>query len=556
MLVIAGEKYTCTAVNNAVSSQKTLTELVNEVFSEMLIEVKHQLTAMEKKQQNEALTDKLLYHVLKQVLSNFMALPIAYKKPLSRWLDCESYIGKDKPNYQYMAPQTGRDYLQREYLFWHEAAIALDAWVQSAPCRAYEKNLALAVYDNPYTDVLINSLIHQIHEKIIQALQDKGSVFYDVTMELLSGYTLLRMDQDGQLQLAKPFDRYQQCLRQEREPQGLNISFISPSLTQDAPMNILNEPQGYPLEKKVALILDLAGYFGAQQIGAPQTAGQDLLDIDLKADCSVSIGWAEQGEVQACFFDMSVQQSQQVRGVGQNNVCRNELALSSLFARKQQLFLWAGQSTSVVKMLKLARWAGGKREELTALSQALMAFFRVEYHSGCAYAFHSLHEVMDMAKNFGVNYQIDRNKTGPESLHMDHIDRTYLDGFIAVLEKQVDSLGWHSDTQRNNQNQAETPFEDKSRCLNSSMSGKQIKAREQLVRVKQTLSQLNDEILQLYLDNQLKKSAPSLMAVNLSPASPLQQKSKLHSEFNKVSAFYEALFSLQTVLMQSSKVSE
>ncbi|WP_299009014.1 hypothetical protein [uncultured Shewanella sp.] len=560
MLIIAGEKYTCAALTNAGSTQKTLTQLVNEVFKGMWKAAKHQLTLLEDNQKNSSEMERYLQLVLTQVVAHFGQEAVRYKRQLSQWLDCESYVGADKPNYRYKR----HDQL-REYLFWHEAAIALDAWIQSGSCRAFERDLAQKVYQNPYINMLINSLVNQLYEKIKHDLQNKGSLYYDVTMELLSGHTLLRMRKDGQLQLAKPFGTYRQSLHQKRQAQALGVNLMIPNLTNNAPMNVLMSPQDFSLEDKIALIHDLADYFGPHQVWAPETAGQGLIDTVIKGDCHVSVGSTAEGIKRECLNDAHSRQSQHLRGVGQNGMCRNELALSSLLARKQGLFLWSGHSTSVVKMLKLARWAGGRQAELTALSQALMAFFRVEYHAACPYPFHTLHEVMDMARSFGVNYQLDLLKKDQDCIQMDTIDSVYFERYIDSLATEVE-LAFSPYSNKVNQ-----PFSEEALALEGTLSMKQDepeaarlkqcqgkhqrdKALECLATLKKTMTLLTEEVLKSSLQDPVKNNEPSSMAANLSTGLPqfsFQPQSTLSPEVAQLKTFYDALFSLQVLLMKA-----
>ena len=61
---------------------------------------------------------------------------------------------------------------------------------------------------------------------------------------------------------------------------------------------------------------------------------------------------------------------------------------------------------TAVRMLNLADWAGADKAEKTALSYGLFAFWRKDYDHTSEYAYHTQHEVMDMALNFGVDYNL------------------------------------------------------------------------------------------------------------------------------------------------------
>ncbi|MCL1124972.1 hypothetical protein [Shewanella surugensis] len=537
MLIIAGERLTCTAMNNAVSKNRNLMEQVHHVFNAMFADAKQTLALLEERKAED---NTELKEVLVQVITHFGLFRVSYQKQLSKWIDSEHYRGDDKPHYYHASGEESWQFQQREYRFWYEAAIALDAWIQSRDCRLYEKKLAQAVYQNPYIDILMNSLIHKLYYQINQLIESNRDIFYDVTMELLSGQTLLRMiSNNGQLQLATSFGSYRNRLNQDGTVHCNNNVLFAQKVTYDAPMSILTTPQDYPLRDKVVLLHDMADYFGKQQAWEPQTAAQGLVENEIKADCSVSIGGGQGKVSQACVPDVASSLSRKLRGVGLNHTCRDETALSSLLARKQQLFLWAGHSSSVIRMLKVACWAQASQSELTALSQALMAFWRLDYDGRCQYPFHTLHEVMDMAKNVGVNYQINTHKKGPECIHIDSIDRDYLERFIEEMGTQLESLFKLSDTQvstKHNPTSVEHNLNEMHE--NATRERKRAKADELLTELKQAMAKLSEEKFNQAMDQ------------------PIQSRMNAFSSTERTvpdkafASFYEALCSLQTLLME------
>lgn len=66
----------------------------------------------------------------------------------------------------------------------------------------------------------------------------------------------------------------------------------------------------------------------------------------------------------------------------------------------------AGQSFTAVRMLNLGAEAGGTTGELRAMAWALFAFWRINYDHTKRLAYHTLHETLDMASNFGVPYSM------------------------------------------------------------------------------------------------------------------------------------------------------
>jgi hypothetical protein len=93
-----------------------------------------------------------------------------------------------------------------------------------------------------------------------------------------------------------------------------------------------------------------------------------------------------------------------------NYTNRDETAESTTLARKLNLPIWSGQSLTAARMMTLATWVGANTEEMTALALGLSAFWRTDYDHREAYGPHTLHEVMDIASNFGVPYKMLKNK--------------------------------------------------------------------------------------------------------------------------------------------------
>jgi hypothetical protein len=72
-------------------------------------------------------------------------------------------------------------------------------------------------------------------------------------------------------------------------------------------------------------------------------------------------------------------------------------------ARAHDAPVWAGPSVTTGRMLNFAKAAGATPEELTALAWGVWSFWNTSYNTGWS-GIHTFHEVMDIARGFGVDY--------------------------------------------------------------------------------------------------------------------------------------------------------
>jgi hypothetical protein len=74
-------------------------------------------------------------------------------------------------------------------------------------------------------------------------------------------------------------------------------------------------------------------------------------------------------------------------------------------ARRHNIPVWNGPSHTTAVMAAFAGWLGASRSELSALAWGITAFWRLHYDHTFSPS-HTLHEVMDIASNFGLPYSI------------------------------------------------------------------------------------------------------------------------------------------------------
>ena len=325
---------------------------------------------------------------------------LQYFVQFSKWIDDrlpgEKTYGKH--------PVFGRKQQNREYDNWVEVARAVTGWVDAKPARKKEKELARQIYGNPVEDAVLNSLVQKVRLKI-EALKVTQPVRYlEIVRELAHAVTAVRTLQGHVKQDATRYGHY------EKEMEKAADEFKTPELKVKyaTKLQILDDPAAYSMRDKIVLLHDITEYFGKHQPWNPVTAGQGLIPVDNERDALVTTEIDAAGEriLSESAMTKDKDKNKLARGMGKTTASRDESAPSTKLARRLNLPVWAGQSMTTVRMLNMAQWAGGKVHEMNALVQGIFAFWRLEYNHTSDFAYHTLHEVMDMAKNFGVAYKM------------------------------------------------------------------------------------------------------------------------------------------------------
>jgi hypothetical protein len=63
----------------------------------------------------------------------------------------------------------------------------------------------------------------------------------------------------------------------------------------------------------------------------------------------------------------------------------------------------AGKSMTTARLMELVEWAGGGLGEKIAVAWAIFAYWKLLYNKATV-PYHTFHEVMDIAQNYGVPY--------------------------------------------------------------------------------------------------------------------------------------------------------
>lgn len=426
-LTVAGEKDW--TVSGAFDDIETLKEWTEYTWTEMMEHLDEEIAKAAADLPNQQDRHQEIINLKATLNSN-----PSYPMQLAKWIDDRP---RDKKGYG-KHPVYGRKQQNREYNNWVEVGIALVGWERAKPGRKLEKTLAKEVYQNPELEAVLNGLVHKVRLKI-ETLKDTHPLRYlEIVKELQSNTTLIRSIKGNEKQSETLYGHY------EKEMSKAADEFGSPPLkvTYNTKWEILENPGAFRLRDKVILLHDLTEYFGKHQPWNPVTAGQHLIPVDNDADARVTTDVDATGErtttETALTREKDKVKDKRARGMGLTTASRDEDAPSTKLARRLNLPIWAGQSMTTVRMLNMAQWAGGRTTEFNALSQAIFAFWRLEYNHTSDFAYHTLHEVMDMAKNFGVTYRTPPNPNpGQMSYDYEKINEQYIRPYVGEMLRNI-----------------------------------------------------------------------------------------------------------------------
>ncbi|MEV0052407.1 hypothetical protein AB0H34_18110 [Saccharopolyspora shandongensis] len=178
-------------------------------------------------------------------------------------------------------------------------------------------------------------------------------------------------------------------------------------------------------------------YFGKHQRWNPPTAGNDVI-ADEPGQNLPTTAISDDGKRVKADEDRGQESTVLLGGKVKNHPStRRESAESTRLARQHDIPVWAGSSFTAMRMLNLAKSAGGTIEEISAVAWGIFAFWRLDYDHSFELAYHTLHEVMDIAQNFGVPYSALHRGQGLEERHQAGITKQHLLDHLADAEQQL-----------------------------------------------------------------------------------------------------------------------
>ncbi|XVV33675.1 hypothetical protein ACQPXT_05435 [Streptomyces sp. CA-100214] len=266
-------------------------------------------------------------------------------------------------------------------------------WIAAKPNRHAEKELALRVQSEGRVEPLLDVLLTRIHTHV-RALPDGPRML----AEMEAGVS----HADG-----TPLGAYLRHFNRRNLPQEL--AHLATTVGDRGGMaGVLRDPEAFVFRDKMMVLHDLMEYFKASS-HYPKTYGSGLLPEDTLHDQQTTVLVDAAGR----RTHSSAHRAQNVLRDGTRHPStRDEHAPSTVLARALRIPVWAGQSNTAMRMFKLALWAGASRHEIAAEAWGIFAFWRLHYDHRERLTYHTLHETMDVASNFGVPYSLTDRAAG------------------------------------------------------------------------------------------------------------------------------------------------
>jgi hypothetical protein len=292
----------------------------------------------------------------------------------------------------------GRKEQRRSYDDVVELEKGLHGWVAAKPGRHGEKEHAQSFYQSAEAELRLNKVLILLLDKI-ENLHRDGSTDRNRQEEITGDLEANNVpNRDGSLRAR---GTYQYYLDKASEQPGLEDVRTG---IQSGFLDVLRNPEEYSFRDKIVTVHDLMEYFGPVDAELPRGDGYGLLPALANADVRATTGMSPRGR------DTNTGRGR--REGWEHQATRDENNPSTQFARTHELPVWSGHSFTTGRVLKMGQWVSATVNDLTTLAHSLFAFWRLDYDHTAAQAPHTLHEVMDIARNFGVPYNpLDRYST-------------------------------------------------------------------------------------------------------------------------------------------------
>jgi hypothetical protein len=344
------------------------------------------------------------------------------KKQLEKWIEDKAGDPSEKN------PTFGRKMQFRFYTSYYDLARALLGWVQAKPGRHKEKEMAKQVFKSKALEEKINDLMKRLNARI-ERLKTAAESDHPIKGKRGGGAVRIepkRIDRARVDQIIEDLSTNKHG--KNRGDVGGYLKYFNENKYFDGtPMKrgeiennlykVIQNPEGYDLVDKMIVWHDVTEYlYGSKNHFEAHYAGRAILPEATPAEqkSTWSIGYAGERKsettdrgltdyehdekLQAAIPDSSEE------GEMPWDEMRNESSPVTKFARENFLPIWSGQSYTAMRMFKMAQWAGADKDEMTALAWSIFSFWRLHYDHRAPEAYHTLHEVMDIAHNFKVEY--------------------------------------------------------------------------------------------------------------------------------------------------------
>ncbi len=367
-----------------------LDRFVTNVAQQMLVQI-------EQKKVSETDPDTMQY--LTYLQDSIISDPgYLLREQLKKWI--RDNVG-DKSNFH---NQTfGQKFQPRVYHNYYDLAVAFIGWVDAKANRRREKKIAHEIMK----DKAVNFYLNSVFLRIIQSIR-RNSMCNEIQAEI--------QNPNGGITVHSGY-----YLRYNFNEWAIYKSYFDKSINMEthlpAHWDVLEHPDKYDIRQKIGVLHDLMHYFG-------EKFGNRFFFNGLPTFQATTLRGRE---------DYNRPENSQIRGDGtlvriggtllnfatQVKYSSEEQHGSYQYARRKHLPMYGRHSYSAARMMGLAKQTGATLQEISAVSWAIMAYWRIHYdHTNIPY--HTTHEIMDFTPAFGLNYDPQNRFAGFDILRKEY----------------------------------------------------------------------------------------------------------------------------------------
>ncbi len=368
--------------NNAGTVEQKLDWFVTNVAQQMLVQI-------EQKKVSETDPDTMQY--LTYLQGSIISDPgYLLRKQLKKWI--RDNVG-DKSNSR---NQTfGQKFQPRVYYNYYDLAVALIGWVDAKANRRREKKIAHEIMKDKEVESYLNLVFLRIREFIYSHPKHK-----EIKTEIQNPNRKIIAYHVGNPE-CKP------------NKWAIYKSYFDHSINRGTHLpkhwDVLKHPDKYDIRQKTGVLHDLMHYF-------LEKFGDAFLFNGLPPFQATTLRGRE---------NYNRPENSQIRGdrilakkggtplnlATQVKYSSEEQHDSYQYARRKHLPMYGRHSYSAARMMGLAKQTGATPQEISAVSWAIMAYWRIHYdHTSIPY--HTTHEIMDFTPAFGLDYDPQNHLAG------------------------------------------------------------------------------------------------------------------------------------------------
>ncbi|NEQ80442.1 MAG: DUF4157 domain-containing protein [Moorea sp. SIO2I5] len=305
----------------------------------------------------------------------------------------------------------GRKNQTRVYKNYTDLAIALTGWVRAKPKRKEEKHFAEDVQKNERISYNLDTVLHKI-KAWIDNHPDKDYI----KNHLKNGQPIIINKKRYEWNI------YQDYFRKANKGKS--------TLLPTNYIDVLVNPENYDVRIKSGILSDLMHFFYEYE-RIMEDKLKKLPNRNLLAGMPTSKATEINPKTQAGIRrEYKRPENAQIRGVRDSKglvkkenllggtdpkvkVSAEEEHPTYKYARLKNLPMYGRHSHSAERMMTMVKGAGGTTEEIETMAYAMISYWRLNYdHTSIPY--HTLHEVMDFAPEFGIDYNPEERFKGFE----------------------------------------------------------------------------------------------------------------------------------------------